>query len=210
MTEYFLLLISGLTIFIAGLGANFEYDLRKIIALSTFRQLGLMIMTISSGLSGLAFFHLLTHALFKSLLLICAGGVIHSMGNSQDIRFMVGFSVCMPFTSPCLIVSNFALCGIPFLSGFSSRDFILEMFSMRNVNVFGFFLLFLSTGLTVCHSFRLFYFVIRGDFNFVSSHSMVETVSNIVFAMDGYTIITIIRASLCTPCFFAFPILVFK
>jgi len=63
-----LLLVSGLTIFIAGLGANFEFGLKRIIALSTLRQLCLMIITISIGLSGLAFFHLLTHALFKALL----------------------------------------------------------------------------------------------------------------------------------------------
>jgi len=63
-----LLLVSGLTIFIAGLGANFEFGLKRIIALSTLRQLRVMIITISIGLSGLAFFHLLTHALFKALL----------------------------------------------------------------------------------------------------------------------------------------------
>jgi len=70
----------------------------------------------------------------------------------------------MPFTSSSLMVSNFALCGMPFLAGFCSRDFILEMFSMRYVNIFRFFLLFDSTGLTVCHSFRLFYFVIYRDY----------------------------------------------
>jgi NADH-ubiquinone oxidoreductase chain 5 len=59
--------------FMAGLGANFEFDLKRIIALSTLRQLGLMIITISIGLSALAFFHLLTHALFKALLFICSG-----------------------------------------------------------------------------------------------------------------------------------------
>ena len=66
-----------------------------------------------------------------------AGGVIRSMGDSQDIRFMGGFSLCMPFTSSCLMVSNFALCGIPFLSGFYFRVFILEMFFMRYFNIFG-------------------------------------------------------------------------
>src|SRR5215468_3411883 len=100
--------------FIAGLGANFEYDLKRIIALSTLSQLGLIIITISVGLSTLAFFHLLTHALFKALLFMCAGGVIHSMGDSQDIRCMGGMSVYMPFTSSCLMVSNFSLCGMPF------------------------------------------------------------------------------------------------
>nr|YP_009351775.1 NADH dehydrogenase subunit 5 [Bulbitermes singaporiensis]AQP30631.1 NADH dehydrogenase subunit 5 [Bulbitermes singaporiensis] len=187
----FLLLVSGLTMFMAGLGANFEFDLSSIIALSTLSQLGLMIMTISIGLSGLAFFHLLTHALFKALLFMCAGGVIHSMGDSQDIRFMGGLSVYMPFTSSSLMVSNFALCGMPFLAGFYSSDFILEMFSMSYVNMFGFFLLFVSTGLTVCYSFRLFYFVLCGDFNFVSSYSMVETNYNMMVGMIGLLVMSI-------------------
>nr|WMY24151.1 NADH dehydrogenase subunit 5 [Coarctotermes sp. F MLW-2023a]WMY24157.1 NADH dehydrogenase subunit 5 [Coarctotermes sp. E MLW-2023a] len=187
----FLLLISGLTMFMAGLGANFEFDLKSIIALSTLSQLGLMIMTISVGLSGLAFFHLLTHALFKALLFMCAGGVIHSMGDSQDIRFMGGLSIYMPFTSSSLMVSNFALCGMPFLAGFYSSDFILEMFSMSYVNMFGFFLLFVSTGLTVCYSFRLFYFVLCGDFNFVPSYSMVETNYNMMVGMVGLLLMSI-------------------
>nr|AQP26919.1 NADH dehydrogenase subunit 5 [Microcerotermes sp. SA TB-2017]AQP30592.1 NADH dehydrogenase subunit 5 [Microcerotermes sp. G13-58] len=186
-----LLLISGLTMFMAGLGANFEFDLSKIIALSTLSQLGLMIMTISIGLSGLAFFHLLTHALFKALLFMCAGGVIHSMGDSQDIRFMGGLSVYMPFTSSSLMVSNFALCGMPFLAGFYSSDFILEMFSMSYINMFGFLLLFVSTGLTVCYSFRLFYFVLCGDFNFVPSYNMVESNYNMVSGMIGLLVLSI-------------------
>nr|AQP29687.1 NADH dehydrogenase subunit 5 [Coatitermes sp. 2 TB-2017] len=187
----FLLLVSGLTMFMAGLGANFEFDLKSIIALSTLSQLGLMIMTISIGLSGLAFFHLLTHALFKALLFMCAGGVIHSMGDSQDIRFMGGMSIYMPFTSSSLMVSNFALCGMPFLAGFYSSDFILEMFSMSYVNMFGFILLFVSTGLTVCYSFRLFYFVLCGDFNFVPSYSMVETNYNMMVGMVGLLVMSI-------------------
>ena len=124
-------MVFGLTIFIAGLGANFEFDLKGIIALSTLRQLDLMVVSISIGNSGLDFFHVLTHASFKALLFLCAGGVIHSMGDSQDIRFVGGLSVCMPFTSLSLMVSNFTLCAIPFLDGFYSKDFILEMFSMR-------------------------------------------------------------------------------
>jgi NADH-ubiquinone oxidoreductase chain 5 len=72
-----------------------------------------------------------------------------------------------------------------------SKDFILEMFSMRYLNMFGFFLLFVSTGLTVCYSFRLFYFVICGDFNFVSSYSVVETNYNIVFGIIGLLVMSI-------------------
>ena len=80
-----MLLISGLTIFIAGLGANFEFDLKKIIALSTLSQLGLIIRILSIGFYKLAFFHLLTHALFTALLFICAEAIIHNINNSQDI-----------------------------------------------------------------------------------------------------------------------------
>jgi NADH-ubiquinone oxidoreductase chain 5 len=93
------------------------------------------------------------------------------------------------------MVSNFALCGMPFLAGFYSRDFILEMFSMGYVNMFGFFLLFLSTGLTVCYSFRLFYFIMCGDFNFFSSYSMSETNYNIIFGMIGLLIISVFGGS---------------
>jgi NADH-ubiquinone oxidoreductase chain 5 len=75
-------------------------------------------------------------------LFIRAGGVIYSVGDSQHISVICGLSIYIPFTSSSLMVSNFALCGMPFLGGFYSRDFILEMFYMRYVNVFGFFLHF--------------------------------------------------------------------
>jgi NADH-ubiquinone oxidoreductase chain 5 len=160
-----LLLIGGLTIFIAGIAANFEFDLKKIIALSTLRQLGLMIRILAIGFPNLAFFHLLTHALFKALLFICAGSVIHSIKNSQDIRDIGGLSYFMPFTTSCLNVANLALCGLPFLAGFYSKDLILELVILSNLNIFSFFLYFFSTGLTVCYSFRLSFYSLTGDFN---------------------------------------------
>jgi NADH-ubiquinone oxidoreductase chain 5 len=89
------------------------------------------------------------------------------------------------------MVSNFAPCGMPFLAGFYSRDFIFEMFSMRCGNTFGFYLLFVSTGLKVCYSFRLFYFVLCGNFNFVFSFSMVETNCNIMFGMTGLLVMSV-------------------
>nr|AMH85572.1 NADH dehydrogenase subunit 5 [Archisepsis discolor] len=161
----FLLLISGLTMFMAGLGANFEFDLKKIIALSTLSQLGLMMSILSMGFYKLAFFHLLTHALFKALLFMCAGAIIHNMNNSQDIRLMGGLSIHMPMTSACFNVSNLALCGMPFLAGFYSKDMILETVLLSNINQFSFFLYFFSTGLTVCYTFRLIYYTMTGDLN---------------------------------------------
>jgi len=161
----FILLISGLTIFIAGLGANFEFDLKKIIALSTLSQLGLIIRILSIGYYKLAFFHLLTHALFKALLFICAGAIIHNMNNRQDIRFIGRIRIFIPITSGCFNVANLALCGMPFLAGFYSKDIILEVVILSNLNIFSFFLYFFSTGLTVCYSFRLVYYSITGILN---------------------------------------------
>nr|YP_010883353.1 NADH dehydrogenase subunit 5 [Rhingia formosana]WIF29679.1 NADH dehydrogenase subunit 5 [Rhingia formosana] len=160
-----LLLLSGLTMFMSGLGANFEFDLKKIIALSTLSQLGLMMMILSMGYYKLAFFHLLTHALFKALLFMCAGAIIHNMNNSQDLRLMGGLSMYMPLTSSCFNVANLALCGMPFLAGFYSKDLILEVVSMSMMNLFIYFLFFFSTGLTVCYSLRLVYYSMTGDLN---------------------------------------------
>ena len=77
------------------------------------------------------------------------------------------------------------------MAGFYSRDFILEMFSIRYINIFGFLLWFVSTGLTVCYSFRLSYFVLRGDFNFVPSYCIVEANYNMVFGIIGLLITSI-------------------
>nr|UQJ75255.1 NADH dehydrogenase subunit 5 [Paraneotermes simplicicornis] len=192
----FLLLFSGLTMFMAGLGANFEYDLSSIIALSTLSQLGLMIGAVSVGLSGLAFFHLLTHALFKALLFMCAGVIIHTMSDSQDIRFMGNLSFQMPFTSVCLSVSSFALCGMPFLAGFYSSDLILEMVSFSYVNLVGFILFFASTGLTVCYSFRLFYYVFCGDFNLSSFYFISDDNSNMIYGMMGLMVVAVFGGSM--------------
>lgn len=126
-----LLIISCLTIFIAGLGANFEYDLKKIIALSTLSQLGVILRILSLGYRDLAFFHLLSHALFKALLFMCAGVVIHRVGGYQDIRFIGNLIKFMPLTISFMTISNLALCGFPFLAGFYSKDIILEVAFIR-------------------------------------------------------------------------------
>lgn len=140
----FLLLVSGLTIFISGLGANFEFDLKKIIALSTLRQLGLIIIILSIGFIKLAFFHLLTHAMFKALLFICAGSIIHNIINSQDIRSIGGLCIRMPLTATFFNIANLALCGMPFIAGFYSKDLILELISISYINYYIFFIYFFS------------------------------------------------------------------
>nr|WMQ76568.1 NADH dehydrogenase subunit 5 [Austrosimulium sp.] len=190
-----LLLISGLTMFMAGLGANFEFDLKKIIALSTLSQLGLMMSILAMGYPKLAFFHLLTHAMFKALLFMCAGAVIHNMKNSQDIRFMGGLVYHMPMTVSCLNTANLALCGMPFLAGFYSKDLILEMVLLSNLNAFSFFLYFFSTGLTVCYSFRLVYFSLTGGFNSNSFHPLNDEAYVMIGGMLGLLILAVIGGS---------------
>lgn len=191
-----LLFISVLTIFIAGLGANYEFDLKKIIALSTLRQLGLIIRILSIGYPKIAFFHLLTHALFKALLFICAGSVIHNIKNNQDIRLIGGLFTCMPLTISCINVANLALCGIPFLAGFYSKDLILELATLSIFNILIFILYFLSTGLTVCYTFRLIYFTIRGDFNFNSLNSVRDEYWIILKGILGLLFLAIIGGSI--------------
>ncbi|MBV8802688.1 MAG: NADH dehydrogenase subunit 5, partial [Gammaproteobacteria bacterium] len=131
-----LFFISTITMFIAGLGANYEFDLKKIIALSTLRQLGVIIIILSLGIPVLAFFHLLTHAIFKALLFLCAGAVIHRSVDWQDIRKLGGVITVIPLTSACFNRANMALCGLPFLAGFYSRDLILEILMIGSVNIF--------------------------------------------------------------------------
>lgn len=160
-----LLVLASLTMFIAGLGANFETDLKKIIALSTLRQLGVIITILSLGWSELAFFHLLAHALFKALLFISAGSIIHRVGDYQDIRVIGRLVSYIPLRVIMINLANLALCGTPFLAGFYSKDLILEIAFINELNVVCFWLLVLSTGLTVCYTFRLVFYRISGDYN---------------------------------------------
>nr|YP_004935212.1 NADH dehydrogenase subunit 5 [Ptychoptera sp. ATB-2011]AET13024.1 NADH dehydrogenase subunit 5 [Ptychoptera sp. ATB-2011] len=200
-----LLLVSGLTMFMAGLGANFEFDLKKIIALSTLSQLGLMMSILAMGFPILAFFHLLTHALFKALLFMCAGAIIHNMKNFQDIRVMGGLSIQMPLTASCFNIANLALCGMPFLAGFYSKDLILEIVSLSYINMFSFFLFFFSTGLTVCYSFRLVYYSMTGDFNSSSFHPLNDESWVMLKGMFGLFIMAVIGGSMLSWLIFPTP-----
>nr|WGT92156.1 NADH dehydrogenase subunit 5 [Furcatopanorpa longihypovalva] len=201
----FLLLISGLTMFMAGLGANFEFDLKKIIALSTLSQLGLMMSILSMGFAKLAFFHLLTHALFKALLFMCAGSIIHNMKDSQDIRMMGGLVNHMPLSSSCFNVANLSLCGMPFLAGFYSKDLILEIVSLSYLNMFSFFLYFFSTGLTVCYSLRLTYYSMNGNFNMTSLHPLSDEGWIMIRGMLGLLVMAIFGGSLMSWLIFPVP-----
>jgi len=158
--SYVLFFLSVFTILISGLGANFEIDLKKIIALSTLRQLGVIIISLSLGMVELAYFHLLTHALFKSLLFLCAGVYIHGFRDIQDIRNLGGAGQSAPLTSFYFIGCSLALCGFPFISGFYSKDLILELYFGDEINCLIYVIVLLSTLFTITYSVRLFYYIL--------------------------------------------------
>uniref|UniRef100_UPI003001F56A NADH dehydrogenase subunit 5 n=1 Tax=Hermonassa cecilia TaxID=2673479 RepID=UPI003001F56A len=204
-----LLLLSGLTMFMAGISANYEFDLKKIIALSTLSQLGLMMSILSMGLPDLAFFHLLTHAMFKALLFMCAGVIIHMMNDIQDIRFMGGISLYIPLTSLCMNISNMALCGIPFLAGFYSKDLILEMVSFSNLNLMIFFLYYFSTGLTMFYTFRLIMYLMVNDYNLMSIYNLYDEDYTMLKSMFVLLFMSVISGSFLSWMIFSYPYLIY-
>nr|AOY39936.1 NADH dehydrogenase subunit 5 [Scolytinae sp. BMNH 1040002] len=202
---FFLLFISLLTMFMSGLCANFEYDLKKIIALSTLSQLGMMISILCLGDPDLTLFHLLIHALFKALLFMCAGMVIHNLNNCQDIRYMGGLVDYMPLTMTCFNISNFALCGLPFMSGFYSKDLIAEVLSMQGLSMMMYVLFYLSIGLTVSYSVRLSYFVLWGEFNFNSLLSFKDGSNPVAKSMLGLIFFVVFMGSCLSWIMFPWP-----
>jgi NADH-ubiquinone oxidoreductase chain 5 len=188
---YILLFVSRITIFISGLGASFEFDLKKIIALSTLSQLGLIMRILALGRYKLAFFHLLTHALFKALLFICAGNVIHNIGNCQDIRFIGGLVNFIPLTCVYLNICNLSLCGLPFLRGFYSKDLIVEVIRMGYLNMYIYIIFYLSIGLTVCYRFRLVYYTCTGDFNYICLNRISDIGSIMLKGIRGLILLVV-------------------
>lgn len=155
------LIIGVLTMLIAGWAANFETDLKKVVALRTLSQLGLIFTILGLGNDLLAFFHLIIHALFKSSLFICAGFIIHNTNNSQDRRFAGSFNFRSPVLGLVFGCTNISLCGFPFITGFFSKDIILEKTFHLFRNRFIFLLIVFSTGLTLAYRVRAIYITAR-------------------------------------------------
>jgi NADH-ubiquinone oxidoreductase chain 5 len=154
------LILAVFTSFMAGLRALFELDFKKIIALSTLRQLGIIIRILGIGNFLLSYYHLLTHALFKSLLFLCAGVLIHSFMGAQDLRNIGRCFVRNPYLCFIIGVANFRLRGFPFMRGFYSKDLIIEFFMFSSSNVVILILLGFSVLFTPIYSFRIIYYSI--------------------------------------------------
>nr|AMO27016.1 NADH dehydrogenase subunit 5 [Amynthas sp. 2 LZ-2016] len=160
-----LLLIAVSTTTMAGLSAMTECDVKKIIALSTLSQLGMMMAAMGLGMVNLAYFHMITHALFKALLFICAGTLINSHMHSQDLRWMGNITAQMPTTTSCFILANMALCGAPFMSGFYSKDMIIESSIFYSNNFIMLVIILFTISLTSFYTTRFSLTTIWGPSN---------------------------------------------
>ena len=150
-------LIGATTAFFAGTCGLLQNDLKRIIAFSTISQLGYMMMAIGLSQYNVALMHTVNHAFFKALLFLGAGAVIHSFADQQDIRRMGGLIKILPFIYSVMLVGSLSLLATPFLTGFYSKDLILELaygqYSFSGM--YAFILGSISAGITAFYSFRL-------------------------------------------------------
>lgn len=173
----FVALVGGLTALVGALAALAQYDIKKILAYSTISQLGFMVLAAGTGASEAAVLHLVTHAFFKACLFLAAGSVIHALHqaqvqshtefNVQDIRQLGGLQKKLPFTFIIFLISGSALAGIPFSSGFLSKDAILSSLTLWKGSEFSWRWAIYAVGfavsfLTVLYTFRMIWTIFRG------------------------------------------------
>ncbi|YP_002149701.1 NADH dehydrogenase subunit 5 (mitochondrion) [Stylophora pistillata] len=158
-------IVGVLTVFIAGTIGLVQNDLKKIIAYSTCSQLGYMVVACGLSHYAISLFHLMNHAFFKALLFLSAGSLIHAVIDEQDIRKMGGLLSFLPLTYVFFLIGSFSLMGFPFLTGFYSKDLILEFAFGQFYLIFVYWLGCFSVLLTIIYSIRLIYLVFLSNIN---------------------------------------------
>nr|YP_010933893.1 NADH dehydrogenase subunit 5 [Aleurodicus rugioperculatus]WKT15077.1 NADH dehydrogenase subunit 5 [Aleurodicus rugioperculatus] len=151
-------IISMMTLTMASLNSIIEWDIKKIIALSTLSQMSIMFISISMNFFNLAFFHLITHAMFKSLIFLCASSYIN-IYNNQNIKFMGNMNNNFNFNNISFNIANLSLCGMPYLSGFYSKDLIIEMMLINKFNIIMILIFMKCMFVTMFYSFKMIMFI---------------------------------------------------
>jgi len=173
----------ALTAFFSATVGLVQNDIKKVIAYSTCSQLGYMIFACGLSNYHVAFFHLVNHAFFKALLFLSAGAIIHSLSNEQDMRKYGGLIKLLPYTSTMLLIGSLALMGFPFLTGFYSKDLILEIaYSKYTISgSISYWLGLITAFMTSIYSYRVFYLTFIYENN--SFRQVVNKVHELPFSM---------------------------
>lgn len=203
--SHFLLIFGSLTAFFAASVGAAQFDVKKIIAYSTCSQLGYMIASIGSGSFDICFYHLVNHAFFKALLFLTAGILIHGLLNDQDLRRYGGLIKLMPYSYVIMLVGSLGLTGLPFLSGYYSKDGLLESLLSQEA-YFSYWLLILTAGITAYYSARTLYLVFAGTprFSLNVTHHLRD--ADILFMVPTITlfILTILHGFLSRDLYLGF------
>ncbi|HXE39206.1 MAG TPA: NADH-quinone oxidoreductase subunit L [Azonexus sp.] len=168
----FVIVIGAITALFMGFLGIIQNDIKRVVAYSTLSQLGYMTVALGASAYSVAIFHLMTHAFFKALLFLGAGSVIIGMHHDQDIRNMGGLRKYMPITWITSLVGSLALIGTPFLSGFYSKDSIIEAVGLSHIpgSGFAYFSVLAGVFVTAFYSFRMYFLVFHGEERFGKAH----------------------------------------
>lgn len=153
-----IVLVGSITAFFTSTIGLTQNDLKKVIAYSTCSQLGYMVMICGFSQYNSGLFHLVNHGFFKALLFLSAGSIIHALSDEQDFRKMGGMNIITPLSYSCIIIGSLSLMGLPFLTGFYSKDLIIELIYGEHYLRFALWLGVLSAFITAFYSFRLIHF----------------------------------------------------
>nr|YP_009158834.1 NADH dehydrogenase subunit 5 [Porites rus]CRN13693.1 NADH dehydrogenase subunit 5 (mitochondrion) [Porites rus] len=159
------IIVGSLTVLLAATVGVVQNDLKKVIAYSTCSQLGYMVVACGISHYSISLFHLMNHAFFKALLFLSAGSVIHALSDEQDIRKMGGLIKLIPLTYILVVIGSLSLMGFPYLTGFYSKDLILELAFEQYYLTFAYWLGGFSALLTTLYSIRLVYLTFLSNTN---------------------------------------------